>query len=184
MAGLFTPPTRVVCTRCRLGRRRRSPRPRSTVRGGGRAVPVRAAQIHPRLFQAKNPTAQFWVESGTKQNSSKPFGAFMWFFSISFWDLSTRFVSFCIATQPLCCVVITLERFMSPFDFFFFFHYHLKKDSSCFFCACLILGMELMHNSFTTQPVDCDSWNHPSIFCCFQSALLLPNQWHGGQRSL
>lgn len=72
-----------------------------------------------RLFQAKNPTAQFWVESGTKQNSSKPFGAFVWFFSISFWDLSTRFATFCLGT--MCCVVITLERFMSSFDFLFIF---------------------------------------------------------------
>lgn len=44
-------PTRLVCTRCRLGRRCRSLWPRSTARGGGRAVPARlrgesAAQIH------------------------------------------------------------------------------------------------------------------------------------------
>lgn len=41
VAGPFTPPTRLVCTRCRLGRRRRSLLPRSTAPGGGRAVPVR-----------------------------------------------------------------------------------------------------------------------------------------------
>lgn len=108
VAGPFTPPTRLSCTRCRLGRHRRSFSPRSTAQGSGRAVPVRWRRETQRKytlpFQGKTRQLIYCCIKILKQNTAT-FKTLLWLFSLSFLAVLTPFclIFHSKTTFALCC---------------------------------------------------------------------------------